>query len=86
MAEEEALMRVHVLEEQKKEVIEEEAEKSRITWERAKDELWKQTMLEQAVEKEQLIQRLMEAAKLRGTRKRRRRGGKGKGKGKKGKK
>lgn len=52
MAEEEALMRVFVLEEQKKEVIEEEAEKSRITRERAKDELWKQTMLEQAVEKE----------------------------------
>lgn len=46
MAEEEALMRVFVLEEQKKEVIEEEAEKSRITRERAKDELWKQTMLE----------------------------------------
>lgn len=86
MAEEEALMWVHVLEEQKKEVIEEEAEKSRITRERAKDELWKQTMLEQAVDKEQLIQRLMEAAKLWATRKRRRRGGKGKGKGKKGKK
>jgi len=64
MAEEEALMRVFVLEEQKKEVIEEEAEKSRITRERAKDELWKQTTLEQQVDKEQLIQRLMEASKL----------------------
>jgi hypothetical protein len=55
MAEEEALMRVFMLEEQKREVIEEESEKSRITREREKDELWKQTNLEQAVEKEQLI-------------------------------
>lgn len=41
MAEEEDLMRKFVIEEQKKEITEEEAEKSRILRERAKDELWK---------------------------------------------
>lgn len=78
MAIEEDGMRQFVIEEQKKEMNEEEAEKSRILRERAKDDLWKQTLLEQAVEKEQLIQRLMESAKLRATRKKRRRGGGGK--------
>jgi len=52
MAEEEELMRKFVIEEQKKEITEEEADKSRIFREKAKDELWKQTMLEQSVEKE----------------------------------
>jgi hypothetical protein len=52
MATEESLMRNFVIEEQKKEMQEEEAEKSRILRERAKDDLWKQTLLEQAVEKE----------------------------------
>ena len=41
MATEEELMRKHVIEEQKKEITEEEAEKSRILRERAKDDLWK---------------------------------------------
>lgn len=74
MAVEEDLMRVMVTMEQQKEIIEEESEKSRIQRERARDSLWKQMELEGAVEKEQLIQRLEEASKLRGGKKKKRRG------------
>ncbi len=47
MANEEELMRKYVIEEQKQEITEEEAEKSRILRERQRDELWKQNLMEQ---------------------------------------
>lgn len=75
MAEEEALMRTKVLKDQAEEMDEEENEKSWMAREKAWDEQWDQMIVEQAVDKEQLIQRLEQMSKLRGSKKKKRRGG-----------
>ena len=74
MAEEDQSMRILNIEEQKNEQVEEESEKNQIARERARDALWDQMQKEAAIEKEQLIQRLEESAKLRGGKKKRKGG------------
>lgn len=76
MADEEELMRVKNTQDQEQEMIEEEAEKNRLLRDHKREALWKETKMERAVEKEQLIQRLEEMAKFRGGKKKKKRGGK----------
>lgn len=77
MAEEERAMRIITIAEQKDEIMKDEAEKSRIAREKARDAAWKEFLMESELEKQRLIQRLEEAAKMRKTRpKKKKRGGK----------
>lgn len=75
MAEEEGSMRILVTVEQKDAMMKEEAELSRIAREKARDAAWKEFLMESELEKQRLIQRLEEAAKMRKS-KPKRKGGK----------
>lgn len=79
MAEEERNMRILVTMEQKDSMMKEEAELSRIQREKARDAAWKEFLMESELEKQRLIQRLEEAAKMRKSKPKR----KGRGKKKK---
>jgi hypothetical protein len=78
MADEESQMRILNTMEQKDTMVKEEAEANRIAREKARDAAWKEFLLESEVEKQRLIQRLEEAAKMRKSKpkKRGRKGGK----------
>ena len=77
MAAEEAAMRILVTAEQKDDIMKDEAEKTRIATEKARDAAWKEFLMEAELEKQRLIQRLEEAAKMRKSKpKRKKRGGK----------
>lgn len=65
MAEEERAMKILVTVEQKDDMMKEEAELSRIAREKARDAAWKEFLMESELEKQRLIQRLEEAAKMR---------------------
>lgn len=80
MAEEERSMKILDTAEQKDEIMRDEAEKSRIAREKARDAAWKEFLMESELEKQRLIQRLEEAAKMRKSKPKKR---KGKGKKKK---
>jgi hypothetical protein len=68
MAEEERAMRILVTAEQKDDIMKDEAEKSRIAREKARDAAWKEFLMESELDKQRLIQRLEEAAKMRKSR------------------
>lgn len=74
MAEEERAMRILVTVEQKDEIMREEAERSRIAREKARDAAWKEFLMESELEKERLIQRLEDAAKMRKSKPKKKRG------------
>lgn len=77
MAVEEGAMRILVTSEQKDEIMKDEAEKTRIATEKARDAAWKEFLMESELEKQRLIQRLEEAAKMRKSKpKRKKKGGK----------
>lgn len=65
MAEEERSMKILVTAEQKDHIMQDEAEKSRIAREKARDAAWKEFLMESELEKQRLIQRLEEAAEMR---------------------
>jgi hypothetical protein len=65
MAEEERAMKILVTVEQKDDMMKEEAELSRIAREKARDAAWKEFLMESELDKQRLIQRLEEAAKMR---------------------
>lgn len=65
MAEEERQIRILVTVEQKDEMMKEEAEMARIAREKARDAAWQEFLMEAELEKQRLIQRLEEAAKMR---------------------
>jgi hypothetical protein len=79
MSEEESQMRILNTMEQKDTLMKEEAELSRIAREKARDAAWKEFLMESELEKQRLIQRLEEAAKMRKSKPKR----KGRGKKKK---
>lgn len=68
MAEEERSMRILVTAEQTEDMMKEEAEKSRIAREKARDAAWQEFIEESNLEKQRLIMRLEEAAKMRKSR------------------
>jgi len=72
-------MKILVTVEQKDDMMKEEAELSRIAREKAREAAWKEFVMESELEKQRLIQRLEEAAKMRKTKRKK----KGKGKKKK---
>lgn len=77
MAAEEAAMRILVTAEQKDEIMKDEAEKTRIATEKARDAAWKEFLMEAELEKQRLIQRLEQASKMRKSKpKRKKKGGK----------
>eukprot|EP00344_Euplotes_crassus_P008834 CAMPEP_0196994748 /NCGR_PEP_ID=MMETSP1380-20130617/1001_1 /TAXON_ID=5936 /ORGANISM="Euplotes crassus, Strain CT5" /LENGTH=379 /DNA_ID=CAMNT_0042410209 /DNA_START=9 /DNA_END=1148 /DNA_ORIENTATION=- len=76
MAEEERSMKILDTVQEKDRIMQEEAELSRIAREKAREAAWNEFIMESELERQRLIQRLEEAAKMR----------KGKKKGKKGKK
>jgi hypothetical protein len=68
MATEEEAMSIKVTGEQERKIREEEAFELSKAREQARDEIWKQLLLEAEIEKVQLLQRLEESAKMRGER------------------
>lgn len=65
MADEENSMKILVIVEQREDIAKDEAEKSRIAREKARDAAWKEFLMESELEKQRLIQRLEEAAEMR---------------------